>query len=143
MEAILTRLVLAKLAGMKTPAAVARWVRYRAELLKVWLPWKRKSFPCASTYSNMLRTLDVEQLSKVLAQFLTRAEAQQRCGDEPSRLSSDERGQLHRHLASLIAARLCRREQCSPTYALVGCQALARRSPALRFLADFYIALDR
>jgi predicted transposase YbfD/YdcC len=95
----LTLVLLAKLAGMSTPAAIAEWVGHRAEQLKEWLPWKRESFPCASTYSNVLRTLDATQLNEVLAQLLTRAEAEQRCGDEPSRLGSDERGLLHRHLA--------------------------------------------
>ena len=98
-QAILTLVLLAKLAGMRTPAAIAEWLRHRAEQFKLWLPWKRKSFACACTYSNVLRTLDAEQLNEVLAQLLTRAEAQQRCGDEPSRLSSDEGGQAHRHLA--------------------------------------------
>lgn len=98
-EAILTLLLLAKLAGMRTPLAIAEWVRHRAESLKEWLPWERESFPCASTYSNVLRTLDAKQLTEVLAQLLTRAEAERRCGDEPSRLGRDEAGQAHQHLA--------------------------------------------
>jgi hypothetical protein len=69
----LTLILLAKLAGMSTPAAIAEWVRHRAEQLKQWLPWKREDFPCASTYSNVLRTLDAEQLTEVLAQLLTRS----------------------------------------------------------------------
>ncbi len=98
-EAILTLLLLAKLAGMTTPAAIAEWVRHRGHQLKQWLPWTRKDFPCASTSSNVLRTLDAQQLTEVLAQLLTRAEASQRCGDEPSRLGRAEPGQAHAHLA--------------------------------------------
>src|SRR5712691_1514692 len=83
---ILTLIVLAKLAGMTTPAAIAEWVRLRAGWLSQVLPVTRKSFPCASTYSNVLRALDAEHLSQVLAHFLKRAAATKRCGEEPSRL---------------------------------------------------------
>lgn len=98
-EEILTLILLGKLAGMTTPAAIAEWVRHRAEQLKQFLPWKRASFPCASTYSNVLRTLDAAQLTQVLAQFLTRAEASQRCGEEAGRLGTDTQGWVHEHLA--------------------------------------------
>lgn len=96
---ILMLIMLGKLAGMTTPAAIAEWVRHRDEQLKRLLPWTRPSFPCASTYSNVLQTLDAAQVTEVLAQFLTRAEASQRCGDEPSRLATDVQGQVHEHLA--------------------------------------------
>lgn len=96
---ILTLLLLGKLAGMTTPAAIAEWVRHRAEQLKQLLPWSRPGFPCASTYSNVLQTLDATQVTEVLAQFLTRAEASLRCGEEPSRLASDAQGERHEHLA--------------------------------------------
>jgi predicted transposase YbfD/YdcC len=98
-EEILTLILLGKLAGMTTPAAIAEWVRHRADQLKQLLPWKRTSFPCASTYSNVLRTLDAQQLTQALAQLLTRAEASQRCEEEPSRLGTDARGLAHDHLA--------------------------------------------
>src|ERR1700758_2286973 len=65
---ILTLLVLGKLAGMTTPAAVAEWVRLRAGWLKQVLGWTRSSFPCASTYSNVLRKLEAEQVNEVLSQ---------------------------------------------------------------------------
>src|SRR5258708_29869901 len=55
---ILTLVALGKLVGMTTPAAIAEWVRLRAEWLKQVLAWPRPSFPRASTYSNVLRTLD-------------------------------------------------------------------------------------
>jgi hypothetical protein len=83
---ILTLVALGKLAGMTTPAAIAEWVRLRAEWLKQVLAWPRPGFPCASTYSNVLRKLDAEQVNHVLAQFLLRGAASRRCGEEPSRL---------------------------------------------------------
>jgi len=46
---ILTLIVLSKLAGMTTPAAIAEWVRLRAKWLSQVLPTTRKTFPCAST----------------------------------------------------------------------------------------------
>ena len=57
---ILTLIVLAKLAGMTTRAGIAEWVRLRAEWLNQVLPNPRESFPCAATYSNVLRALDAK-----------------------------------------------------------------------------------
>src|SRR5437763_17175106 len=60
---ILTLILLAKLAGMTTPAAIAEWVRLRASWLRQVLPMTRPSFPCAATYGNVLQALDAEQLN--------------------------------------------------------------------------------
>src|SRR6266496_6825516 len=86
MALILTLIVLAKLAGMTTPLAIAEWVRLRAGWLRKVLPETRERFPCASTYSNVLRAADAAQVNEVLTPVLTRARAVKRCGDEPSRL---------------------------------------------------------
>jgi predicted transposase YbfD/YdcC len=96
---ILTLLVLAKLAGMTTLLAISDWVRLRADELNQVLPNPRHSYPCAATYSNVLRAVDPEQVSQVLAQFLTRVEASKRCGQEPSRLLSQGGQEEHMHLA--------------------------------------------
>src|SRR5260370_40292804 len=69
---ILTLIVLAKLAGMTTPFAIAAWVRLRAGWLSKVLPVTRTSFPCASTYSNVLQTLAAEHDNEVVTQLLTR-----------------------------------------------------------------------
>src|SRR5271157_6266447 len=61
---ILTLIVLAKLAGMTTPLAIAEWVRLRAGWLRKVLPGTRKSFPCAATYNNVLRAVDAEQVNE-------------------------------------------------------------------------------
>ena len=47
-------IVLAKLAG------IAQWVRWRAEWLGTVLPTTHRSFPCAATYSNVLRAVDAK-----------------------------------------------------------------------------------
>jgi predicted transposase YbfD/YdcC len=96
---ILTLLVLAKLAGMTTPLAIAEWVRLRAGWLGKVLPVTRESFPCASTYSNVLQTLDAEQVNEVVTQLLTRVEASKRCGEEPSRLVGQAEREQHVHVA--------------------------------------------
>src|SRR6516225_2941436 len=67
---ILTLIVLAKLAGMTTPRAIAEWVRLRAGWLRKVLPVTGKNFPCAATYSNVLQTLDAEQVNEVVTQWL-------------------------------------------------------------------------
>jgi predicted transposase YbfD/YdcC len=63
------------------------------------LPITRKSFPCAATYSNVLRAVDAEQVNQVLTQALTRVRAPERCGDEPSRLAGQVQGEEHVHVA--------------------------------------------
>src|SRR5436305_1545546 len=57
---ILTLIVLAKLAGMTSLAGIAEWVRLRAGWLNEVLPNPRESFPCAATYSNVVRALDAK-----------------------------------------------------------------------------------
>jgi hypothetical protein len=96
---ILTLIVLAKLAGMTTTLAIAEWVRLRAGWLSKVLPGTRKYFPCASTYSKVLRTLDAAQVNEVVTQLLTRARAVKRCGDEPSRLVGQAEREEHVHVA--------------------------------------------
>lgn len=96
---ILTLVVLAKLAGMTTPRAIAEWVRLRAGWLRTVLPVTRESFPCAATYSNVLQALDAEQMNEVVTQVLTRVGAMKRCGDEPSRLVGQAEREAHVHVA--------------------------------------------
>jgi predicted transposase YbfD/YdcC len=96
---ILTLIVLGKLAGMTTLVGIAEWVRLRADWLSEVLPSKRKSFPCAATYSNVLRAVEAGQVNEVLNQLLTRVGANKRCEDEPSRLLLQEERQVHAHVA--------------------------------------------
>src|SRR5947209_15205847 len=76
---ILTLIVFAKLAGMTTLAAIAEWVRLRAAWLSEVLPDTHTSFPCAATYSNVLRAVDAEQVTQVLNDLLTRVGTTKRC----------------------------------------------------------------
>ena len=83
---VLSLVVLGKLAWMTTLAGIAEWVRLRADWLKEVLPFTRTSLPCASTYGNVLRTLEAEEVTRLMAEWLTRLSAMRRCGAEPSRL---------------------------------------------------------
>jgi hypothetical protein len=92
---VLTLILVAKLAGMTTPLAIAEWVRLRADWLRTVLPTRRATFPCAATYSNVLRAVDAEQVNALLTQTLTRVRASERCGDEPSRLVGQAEAEAH------------------------------------------------
>lgn len=81
---ILTLIVLGKLSGMTTLAGIAQWARLRAEWLSQVLPGTRKNFPCAATYSNVLRAVDAEQVSQVINDLLTRVGAEKRGGEDKS-----------------------------------------------------------
>jgi predicted transposase YbfD/YdcC len=83
---VLSLLILGKLAGMTTISAIAEWVGFRADWLYQVLPAARRRFPCVATYSNVLRTVDEQEVTELLASWLTRLEAERRCGEEPSRL---------------------------------------------------------
>jgi len=96
---ILTLIILAKLAGMTSLAGIAQWVRLRGEWLREVLPGTPERFPCAATYSNVVRALDAAQVNQVLMQLLTRLEASQRCEDEPSRLLGHPDRQEQGHVA--------------------------------------------
>jgi hypothetical protein len=63
---LLTWTLLAKMAGETTLQAIAEWVRYRGAWLQEVLPNTRASFPCAATYSNVLRIVDHTELNQVL-----------------------------------------------------------------------------
>lgn len=96
---VVSLMLLGKLAGMTTPEAIADWVQLRADFLSQVLPTPRKRFPCASTYRNVLRVLDAEQVNGVLSQVLIRAAATRRCAEEPSRLVGQPDAEVHVHVA--------------------------------------------
>ena len=71
---------------MTTEASTTHWVRLRAATLSQLLPVKRATFPCAATSSNVLQTVEEQEVIQVMAHLLTRLAATRRCGQEPSRL---------------------------------------------------------
>ena len=55
--------------------------------------------PCHMTYKRILEVIDAHVLDDLLAAFLTRWEAEQRCGTEPSRLQTPSACLEHAHVA--------------------------------------------
>jgi predicted transposase YbfD/YdcC len=86
---MLTYLLLAKAAGETTLLAVAEWIRLRGNWLQTILPGVRGAFPCAATYSNVLRAVDPEEMNAVLMSLLTRARAQDRKPGEQEHVALD------------------------------------------------------
>src|SRR5215469_13480544 len=75
---LLTCVLLAKMAGETTLQAIAEWIRFRSSWLQEVLPETRATFPCAATYSNVLRTVDPAQVNQILMDLLTRVRAEKR-----------------------------------------------------------------
>jgi predicted transposase YbfD/YdcC len=72
---ILTYILLAKAAGETSLQGIAEWIRLRGSWLQKALPAVRATFPCAATYSNVLRAADASQVNAVLMALLTRVRA--------------------------------------------------------------------
>lgn len=69
---LLVLLVLAKLAGMDTPSAIADWVKLRAEFLTAALGLKWKRMPHHSTFRRVMqRALKLPQVEAVASHFQT------------------------------------------------------------------------
>ena len=98
---LLTCVLLAKMAGETTLQAIAEWIRLRSAWLQEVLPDTRATFPCTATYSNVLRTVDHEELNQILMDLLTRVRAEKRKPGEQVHVVLDGktlRGTQH-HLA--------------------------------------------
>lgn len=96
---LLSLLCLAKMAGQQTLKGATEWVRLRAEPLAASFGLKRKTMPCQMTYTRMLNRVDAQAFNEVLCAFFTRFEAQQRCGQEPSRLQTESGHLEHAQVA--------------------------------------------
>ena len=86
---VLTYILLAKAAGETTLQAIAEWIRLRAEWLQEVLPGAGPRFPCAATYSNVLRAVDPAQLNEMLMDLLTRVRAREREAGEQQHVALD------------------------------------------------------
>ena len=75
---VLTYILLAKAAGETTLQAIAEWIRLRGSWLQTVLPGVGGAFPCPATYSNVLRSVDPEEINEGLMSLLTRARAENR-----------------------------------------------------------------
>jgi predicted transposase YbfD/YdcC len=96
---ILCLVVLAKLAGQTSLSGATEWIRHRAASLAEHFGLRRTTMPCQMTYCNVLARVDGKHLDEILSAFFVRWEAEQRCGDEPSRLQAPQSQADHAHLA--------------------------------------------
>jgi predicted transposase YbfD/YdcC len=79
---VFTCVLLAKMAGETTLQGIAEWIRLRSTWLQEVLPDTRPRFPCAATYSNVLREVDPAQVNQHLMDLLTRVRAEKRAQGE-------------------------------------------------------------
>lgn len=86
---VLTYVLVAKAAGETTLLAIAEWIRLRGRWLQAMLPGVRANFPCAATYSNVLRAVDPEQVNEVMMSLLTRVRAAKREPGEQEHVALD------------------------------------------------------
>lgn len=99
MPVLICLLCLAKMAGQRTLKGATEWVRLRADPLAHAFGLKRAAMPCQMTYTRILEVIDAQVLTELLVAFFTRWEAQQRCGNEPSRLQTEAGHREHAHIA--------------------------------------------
>lgn len=67
--AVLTLLVLAKLAGQVKLKGIAEWVGWQVEMLAERLPLYRGQVPCANTYRYVSDHIDVAEMNQVLGEY--------------------------------------------------------------------------
>jgi hypothetical protein len=96
---LLCLLILAKLAGQTTLSGATEWLRHRASKIADQFGLQRRQMPCQMTYCRILARIDAQLLDELLAAFFIRFEAEQRCGNEPSRLQTRQGARDHAHLA--------------------------------------------
>ncbi|GAC1429953.1 MAG: hypothetical protein NVSMB54_22600 [Ktedonobacteraceae bacterium] len=86
---VLTYVLLGKAAGETTLLAISEWIRLRGDWLHEVLPQAGPHFPCAATYSNVVRSVDAEHLNRVLMELLTRGRAADRKPGEQQHVALD------------------------------------------------------
>lgn len=86
---LLTCVLLAKMAGETTLQAITEWIRLRSAWLQEVLPQTRAQFPCAATYSKVLRGIDPEQVNQLLMDLVTRVRAGKRVEGEHTHVVLD------------------------------------------------------
>jgi hypothetical protein len=87
------------MAGQNTLKGATEWVRLQAETLAICFGLKRSALPCQMTSKRILEVTDAQVLNDLLSAFFTRWEAQQRCGNESSRLQTEAGHRKHEQVA--------------------------------------------
>ena len=97
---ILTLIILAKLAGGTTLSGTAQWVRLRSSWLAEQLQLSRQTFPCAATYSNVLKRLDAAEVTRLIEECLTRQASPRQHENGPSVEALAAHQQQTQHVAA-------------------------------------------
>lgn len=82
---LFTLILLGKLAGETKLDGIIDWINERQHQLKKLLNWPKR-FPVQKTYTDALAKCDHHEVARTIAQVLVKAQAQERCDEEPSRL---------------------------------------------------------
>lgn len=85
---VLTLIMLGKMAGQKKISGIIGWIKERESELRKILNWPKK-FPVHSTYDDVLAKCDEQGLIKAIESVIRKARAEEKCGDEPSRLVAE------------------------------------------------------
>lgn len=100
--AVLTLLVLAKLAGQVNLKGIAEWVGWQEEMLAERLPLYRGQVPCANTYRYVSDHIDVAEMNQVLGEYfatLTRKPTPTGLPTEPVERTEAIQSEQRTHLA--------------------------------------------
>lgn len=97
---LFTVLCLGKMAGETTLEGIIDWIDERKTEIKRLLKWPKR-FPVFKTYVDALAQCDHHEVTKAVANVLLKANAVQKCGDEPSRLlvQKEQKGEKIIHTA--------------------------------------------
>lgn len=136
---ILTCVLLAKMAGETTLQAITEWVRLRSDWLQQVLPETRSQFPCAATYSKVLRSIDADHVNHLLMEVLIRTRASKRVEGEQQHVVLD--GKTLRGTQGHLAADQQRMHQMNLYEARTGIvlkqQIVAEKAGELTHMREF------
>src|SRR2546423_6328737 len=86
---VLTLITLGKMAGETKIEGIIDWINLRKEKIKRLLNWPKK-FPTYDVYTRVLTHCDHQEVAKAIAQVIVNARLVEQCGDEPSRLLTQQ-----------------------------------------------------
>lgn len=136
---LLTCVLLAKMAGETTLQAITEWVRLRSDWLQQVLPETRSQFPCAATYSKVLRSIDADHVNHLLMEVLIRTRASKRVEGEQQHVVLD--GKTLRGTQGHLAADQQRMHQMNLYEARTGIvlkqQIVAEKAGELTHMREF------
>ena len=82
---ILALIMFGKMMGETTIEVIIDWINFRKKEMRKLFCWPR-DFPSYRIYERTLALCDHQEIAEAIAGVITKARAQERCGDEPTRL---------------------------------------------------------